>query len=208
MPPAVLAVADHTGWAYVTAVSAVDGRPSVVARRRIALIGPGLPTQPYEHDTRGMRPGDAEALLARVRASIAATTDLALERIVGDLEPEHRVTTLVIRTPPFDALPPSVADVHASYALLCAADGMLFQMAVCAAASRFGLGVVTMKRGTEIASAAAALGVSPAAVEDFVGGAGRPKGSPWTAEHRRSYAAAVTVLAGKVRGLTIRDAVD
>ena len=72
--PSILAVADHTGWAYVVCVSAHDRRPFVVTRRRIALIDRGLPTQPYEHDTMAMRPDEAQALVASVRRSIAANT--------------------------------------------------------------------------------------------------------------------------------------
>ena len=201
--PSVLGVADHLGWAHVVCVSVHDRRPFVVARRRINLIDRGLPTQPYEHDTMAMRPDDAQELVARVRKSIKTTTELALQRLVEELPREHQVTALTIRQPPFEKLPATVAAVHASYQLQCSADGMLYHLAICAAAKRLGLDVQLRRRGEEMELAAVAVGVSPGAVEEFVGGAGRPVGPPWTAEHRRAYAAAIAALAARVRALTI-----
>jgi hypothetical protein len=202
-PPSILAVSEHTGWAHVVCVSARDRRPFVITRRRIALIDRGLPTQAYEHGTQGMKPDEAEALIANVRNSVARATDLALGRLVDELSIEHPVTTLTIRKPPFDKLPASVADVHASYQLMCSADGVLYHLAIRNAAKRLGLEVQLCRRGDEIGLAAAALGVSPEAVEEFVTGPGRPSGPPWTVEHRRGYAAAIAALAPRVRGLTI-----
>ena len=201
--PSILAVAEHTGWAYVVCVSARDRRPFVITRRRIALIERGLPTQPYEHETRAMRPDEAEALVANVRNSVARTTDLALGRLVDELSRDHPVTTLTIRKPPFGKLPASVAAVHASHRLISSADGVLYHLAICDAAKRLGLEVQRCRRGDEINLGAMALGVSPDAVEEFVTGSGRPSGPPWTVEHHRGYAAAIGALAGRVRGLTI-----
>ena len=172
-------------------------------RRRIALIDPDLPTQPYEHETRAMRPEEAEALVADVRKSIARTTDLALGRLVDELSRDHTVTTLTIRKPPFEKLPASVAAVHASYQLLCSADGVLYHLAIRNAAKRLGLEIQVCRRGDEIGLAAAALDVSQDAVQEFVTESGRPSGPPWTEEHRRGYAAAIAALAPRVRGLTI-----
>ncbi len=139
--PSILAVSEHTGWAYVVCVSARERRPFVITRRRITLIDRGLPTQPYEHETRARRPDEAEALVANVRNSVGKTTDLALGRLVDEVSREHPVTTLTIRKPPFEKLPASVAAVHASYQLLCSADGVLYHLAICNAAKRLGLGV-------------------------------------------------------------------
>ena len=142
-------------------------------------------------------------MVANVRNSVARTTNLALGRLVDELSREHPVTTLTIRKPPFDKLPASVAAVHASHQLFCSADGVLYHLAICNAAKRLGLEVQLCRRGDEIGLAAAALGVSLDAVEEFVTGPGRPSGPPWTVEHRRGYAAAIGALAPRVRGLTI-----
>jgi hypothetical protein len=201
--PSILAVSEHTGWAYVLGVSARDRRPFVFMRRRITLIDRGLPTQPYEHGTKGRPEDEAEALIANVRSSVAKTTQLALGRLVDELSREHPVRALTIRKPPFEKLPARVADVHASYQLFCSADGVLYHLAIRTAAKRLGLDVQLCRRGDEIDLAAAALGVSPDRVEEFVTERGRPAGPPWTVEHRRAYAAAIGALATRVRGLTI-----
>jgi len=197
--PCVVSVAEHTGWAHLVCVVARGNVPAVIARRRVTLIEKGLPTMPYEHDTTAMREGEADAVIARVRQSIAARTSEALRRVVIELAPAHAAVALAIRETPFDGLPATVAAVRTSYRLRCAADGMLYQLAICHAARQLELDVHTCRRGTETARAARQLGVTPAAIEEFVSRTGRPAGPPWTQEHRRAYAAGIAVLAGHAR---------
>jgi len=197
--PCVVSVAEHTGWAHLVCVVARGNVPAVIARRRVTLIEKGLPTMPYEHDTTAMREGEADAVIARVRQSIAAHTSEALRRVVIELAPAHAAVALAIREAPFDDLPATVAAVRTSYRLLCAADGMLYHLAICHAARQLELDVHTCRRGTETARAARQLGVTPAAIEEFVSRTGRPAGPPWTQEHRRAYAAGIAVLAGHAR---------
>src|SRR6185436_2136707 len=109
--PCVVSVADHTGWAHLICVSAADGVPSVIERRRVALIERGLPTQPYEHGSTAMREDEAHALIARVRRSIATHTEGVLHRVVTELASTCTVVALAIRKPPFPRLPKSVAAV-------------------------------------------------------------------------------------------------
>jgi hypothetical protein len=172
----------------------------VIERRRVAIIDPGLPTQPYEHDSRAMREDEANALISRVRRSIAARTSLALQRVVTELAPAYAVVALAIRKPPFDELPGTIADVWKSHRLLYSADGMLYQLAFCHAARRLELGVHLCRRGEEGSRAARQIGVTPGEIETFVNRTGRPAGPPWTQEHRRAYAAGIAVLAAHVHG--------
>ena len=147
-----------------------------------------------------MREDAANAVMADVRRSIAARTSDALRRVVIELTPAHTVIAVAIRKPPFEALPATVAAVRASHRLLCAADGMLYQLAVCRAARQLELEVHLCRRGEEAARAAEQLDVTLAEIEEFVGRTGRPAGPPWTQEHRRAYAAGIAVLAEHVRG--------
>jgi len=203
--PCVVSVADHTGWAHLVCVAARGNVPAVIARRRVALIEKGLPTMPYEHDTRAMREEEAEAVIAKVRQSIAARTLDALRRVVIELAPAHTAVALAIREPPFVALPPTVTAARRSYRLSCGADGMLYQLAICAAARQLELEVRLCRRGEEAARAARQLGVTAAEIEAFVSRAGRPAGPPWAQEHRRAYAAGIAVLAAHASGrLTIQ----
>ena len=197
--PCVVSVAEHTGWAHLVCVAAHGNVPAVIARRRVALIDQGLPTMPYEHDTTAMREDQANALIARIRRSIAASTSEALRRVVIELAPAHPAVALAIREPPFDDLPATVAAVRASQRLLYAADGMLYQLAICHAARQLGLDVQICRRGKETARAAQHLGVTPGEVDEFVSRTGCPAGPPWTQEHRRAYAAGIAALAVHAR---------
>lgn len=195
LTPCVISVADHAGWAYVVCVAAPADVPAVVERRRVTLIDTGLPTLPYHHESLGMPENEANALIARVRRSIARCTSRALREIVTDLASAYPVFALAIREPPFAELPETVAVVRQSYRLQCAADGMMYQLALCRAARDLGLEVHLCRRGEESARAAARLESQAEDVESFVSGAGRPSGPPWTQEHRRAYAAGIAALA-------------
>ena len=199
--PCVVSVAEHAGWAHLVCVATTGAvLPTVIERRRVTLIDSGLPTQPYHHESIGMKEDDADALIARVRRSIAARTALALQRVVSELSPAHAVVALAIRKPPFPELPKTVSAVRQSYRLQCAADGMLYQLAICRAARELELNVHQCPRGEEISRAAEQLGVTPDEIEAFVGRTGRPSGPPWTQEHQRAYAAGIGVLAAHTRG--------
>jgi hypothetical protein len=197
--PCVISVADHAGWAHLVCVAAPGNMPAVVERRRVTLIDAGLPTLPYHHESISMREDEANAQIARVRRSIAGCTSRALHGVLTDLTPAYPVVALAIREPPFAELPETVAAVRQSYRLQCAADGMMYQLALCRAARDLGLDVHLCRRGEETARAAARLEVHPDDMESFVSGTGRPSGPPWTQEHRRAYAAGIAALAAHER---------
>jgi hypothetical protein len=151
-----------------------------------------------------MREDEANSLIARVRRSIAERTSRALRQVVTDLPSPYRVVALAIRDPPFPELPDTVTVVRQSYQLQCAADGMMYQLALCRAARDLGLDVHLCRRGEETARAAARLGVDRDDIESFVSGTGRPSGPPWTQEHRRAYAAGIAALTTHAGGLRIQ----
>lgn len=205
--PCVIGAVEHAGWANVVCVAASDNVPVVVERRRLTLIDAGLPTQPYHHESLGMGVNEANALIARVRRSVEERSTRALADLIADLAPAFRAIALAIREPPFAELPETVAAVRQSYRLQCAADGMMYQLAVCGAARALGLAVHALPRGGETAEAAARLDVHPDELESFISRTGRPSGPPWTQEHRRAYAAGIAALTAQTsRRLRIRPA--
>ena len=206
MAPCVISVADHAGWAHVVCVAAIDGVPAVVERRRVPTIDAGLPTMPYHHESLRMPEPEANALIVRVRQSIAACTARALHEIVTGLAPSYSAVALAIRELSFPELPDTVAVVRQSYQLQCAADGMMYQLAFSGAARDLGLDVHQCRRGEESERAATRLGVRPDDIETFVSGIGRPSGPPWAQEHRRAYAAGIAVLALHERHVKITSA--
>jgi hypothetical protein len=193
--PCVIGVADHAGWAHVVCVAAPGNVPAVIDRRRVTTIDARLPTMPYHHESLGLPVDEANALIARVRRSVAECSARALHGVIADLAPAYSIVALAIREPPFAELPDTVAVVRQSYPLQCAADGMLYQLALCRAARDLGLDVQLCRRGQEAARAAERLGVTTGAIEAFVRSTGRPSGPPWTEEHRRAYAAGIATLA-------------
>ena len=90
--------------------------------------------------------------------------------------------------------------MRGSYRLLCAADGLLYQLALCRAARQLNLEVEMCRRGEETARAAQRLDVTAEVLDDFVTRAGRPAGPPWTREHRHAFAAGIAALAVHTRG--------
>ena len=197
--PCVVSVAEHAGWAHLVCVAMAGSVPAVVERRLVTLIDAALPRLPYHHDAVGMPENEANALIGRVRRSIAACTLLELRRVTTDLAPGHAVVALAIRRPPFPSLPRTVAKVWQSYRLQCAADGMMYQLAMSRAARELGFDVHLCSRGEETVRAAERLGVARDDIERFVSGAGRPPGAPWTQEHRRAFAAGMAALAAHTR---------
>src|SRR5262249_56164524 len=108
-----------------------------------------------------------------VRRCRAACTARSVRDLVGNLTPAYAVVALAIREPTFTELPETVATVRQSYRLQCAADGVMYQLALCRAARDLGLEVDLCRRGQENARAAARLTVHPDDIESFVTGAGR-----------------------------------
>ena len=192
--PLVVGVSDHGGWAVLVSATATDGEPAVVDRRRVSIIAPGIPTQPYHHDTLAMPDAESERLLRTVKKSIAACTARAFERLSADLEPPYRVMAIAIREPPLPELPATVKEAHASYYVQCRADGMLYHSAICTAAEERGWKVVQHRRGDELGKAAGALGTTAGEVERFLHGLKTRLKAPWSAEHRDAFAAAIGVL--------------
>ena len=76
---------------------------------------------------------------------------------------------------------------------------MIYQRALCEAASELGIEVHQCRRGEEIARAAASLRVAVREMESFVSVTGRLSGPPWTEEPRRAYAGGIAVLAASER---------
>ena len=196
---AVLGVADHGGWAVCVTVAASRGVPVVVDRRRIETIEPGVPSQPYHHDTVGMPRASAERLVARVRASVLRTTFERMKELRAELQPPYTIVAMTLRVPPLSFVPVTVAEAHQSYNVTCRADGMMYHDALSIAARRLKLEVEQHERGEEVARAAGRLDVSVEALEHFLERAGAAVDRPWQKEHRLAAAAAIGVLAARTR---------
>ena len=196
---AVLGVADHNGWAVCVTVAVSRGVPVVVDRRRVELIEPGVPSQPYHHETVRMPLAEAETLVVRVRESVMRTTLTRVSALRDELQPRCTIVAMTLRTPPLAYVPVTVAEAHKSYPVMCRADGMMYHDALCTAARRLNIALELHDRGEELVRAADRLGVSVEKLEHFLRAAGERLGPPWRKEHRLAAAAAMGVLADRAR---------
>jgi hypothetical protein len=171
--------------------------PVVVDRRRVALIEPGVPSQPYHHESVGMPLPDAEKLVTRVRESVMRTTVARISELRDDLRPPYAIVAMTLRNPPMAYVPVTVAEAHASYPVTCRADAMMYHDALCRAARRLRIALALHDRGDEMDGAADRLGVSPKELEQFLQAAGKSLGPPWHKEHRLAAAAAIRILADR-----------
>ena len=194
LAPVVVGVADHNGWAALVCVSVKDGSPEVVDRRRVELIEPGLPKQPYEHETVGMNAAEAERLVEEVRDSAMHCAERVLSRLRSSLGTKGEILSIALRTAPLPRLPGSVAEVHASSHVTVRADPMLYHDALSAGARSLGMTVDMFARGEERPRAAEALAATPEHLDQFLSGLRASLGPPWQQDHQTAAARAIAAL--------------
>lgn len=193
--PVVVGVADHNGWAVLVCVNVKDGSPEVVDRRRVELIEPGLPKQPYEHDTVGMSAVEAERLVQEVRDSAVHCAERALSRLRSGLGTTRELVSIALRTAPLPRLPGRVAEVHASSYVTVRADPMIYHDALCTSAAALGIHVDTFARGDERPRAAEAMATTAEHLGGFLSGLRKSLGPPWQQDHQTAAARAIAALA-------------
>src|SRR5713226_537787 len=207
LTPVVAGVADHNGWAIFVSVSANDGSPEVVDRRRVELIEPGLPKQPYEHETAGMNATEAEKLVQEVRESAVHCAERALSQLRSSLGSKlgagRETVSIALRAAPLPRLPGSVAEAHASWHILMRADAMLYYDALCTAAASLGIEVAAFPRGEERRHAAGAMATTAERLDLFLSGLRASLGPPWQQDHQAAAARAIATL-GRYTTLRLR----
>jgi len=188
-----LGIAHHYGWAV--AVTATPDH-EVVDRRRIELIGPGLPAAPVHHEG-GAHPmhatgpvlddGALAALVEEVRDSVVRTTAVALDELQAAL-PEP-ITLLAVRGWPAD-FPDDIAVLRRP-PYESRADSVMYCTVLADLARRRGWAVHPYDAGRVEAEAASILGDR---AHEVLHGPRATLGPPWAKDHRTALAA--TVVAG------------
>lgn len=194
MPPAITGISEHNGWAELVTVGLQDGQARALDRRRVTLVDPDLPQNPYHHEGLVLPLAETQVLVDRVQASVARRCRAALR----ELQALHGIAGVVLQESPYPALPPTLAEVLASYTLTCAADGMMYRERLAAAARDLGLQVQRLPRKADrLAAAARVLGVDRAALGAQLAAMGATLGPPWRKEHQEAAASALAMLAGR-----------
>jgi len=177
---------------------AIDGKQvHVVDRRRVSLIPPGVPDNPFHHESLVLPLPEATALVRRVETTVRASARSALKTLIDELAPSTNVQAITL--PALRDVPTKLADVLASWKLTCVADRHMYELAVAMAGSAVRIPVVSYARGSEFAFGASALRLSEAAMTTFARNIRAEVGAPWQKDHQLATAAAIGALAGKER---------
>ncbi len=193
---AVIGASVHYGRAELVTLAVEDGAPRFLDRRRVALIGDGLPSAPYHHEALELDIGAATVLVDRVKGSVAERANAAISAVLAI----WRARVLILPASPYARLPDSLEEVLGSRPLTLAADGMLYREFLARAASELGLEVRRDPRRTDPALLAAeAMGVDVAEVHALIARFGREAGPPWRQDHKLAAAAALSVLGRRMR---------
>ena len=186
-----LGIAHHFGWA-VAVTAAADH--SVVDRRRIELIEPGLPAAPIHRPGKRLDDDGAAALVAQVRASVARATSDALDELAAAL-PEP-IVSMSLRAWPSD-FPQDIA-TQRRVPYEARADSVMYREVLAELARARGWDVHLYDAKDVEARAASRL--AERADEILLGPRGT-LGPPWAKDHRMALAA--TILAGE--DITLRE---
>ena len=193
---AVIGASSHYGRAELVTLAVKDGAPRFLDRRRVELIGDGLPSAPYHHEALELDIGAATALVNQVRRSVAEHANAA----ISTMPATWRARVLILPASPYERLPVALEEVLGSRPLTLAADGMLYRETLARAASELGMEVRRYPRRTDPALLAAeAMGMEVAEVNALIARFGREVGPPWRKDHKLAAAAALSVLGWEVR---------
>lgn len=163
---------DHFGWAITVTVT---GDGTVVDRRRVALVEPGVTPAPIHYDGKELGAQGVAELLPRVRASVTRASAAALDELtVASPEP---ISALFLRTWPADF--PTDVETQLRSPYEARADAILYREILAEVAEARGWAVHTYEVKAVLAAIDDAILAAPRAT----------LGAPWTKDHRIALAA-------------------
>ena len=193
--PAAVGVWEHNGWAVFVTIGVEVGEPLILDRRRVELLSPGLPSQPYHHETMKMPAAEAQVLVNQVRADAIVQAKSGIEKLFDDLDLNTwRLDILTVREPAIAALPAKISEVHTNQRALYAADGMIYHDALVAAATERQMDVVLFHKNDVLQICCDRLDCGADELEEILLQFGKDVGSPWQKEHQMAAAAAIDAL--------------
>jgi hypothetical protein len=182
-----LGIADHLGWAVVVTAGADH---SVVDRRRIELVEPGVSAAPIHYESSRLDVAATAALVAAVRASVARASAAGLDGLAAALPAP--VVSISLRFWPPD-FPDDIA-LQRRAPHEARADAVMYRHLLAELAHARGWEVHCYDAKHVEAQAADLLGER---ADDVLRGPRATLGPPWTKDHRTALAA--TVVARSAR---------
>jgi hypothetical protein len=177
----VLGVSDHGGWAVFVTVAS-DG--TLVDRRRVELVGEGLPSLPHHSEGQRLALAEAVELVKRVRASAEKHAAVALEAVATAVP---RIRGIALRE--YQPLPPTIAERIEDYRAQNVADWVMYRKALAVAAEARGWPVHWYDTKRVWGAAAQALRIE--SFDAHFLQMRKTLGPPWNQDHKLAMAAAV-----------------
>lgn len=184
----IVGVSDHGGWAVLVTV-ARDG--TLLDRRRVELVGEGLPKIPHHSEGQGLPLDEAVALVERVRESAERHSVLALDAVATAVP---RILGVALRKCP--QLPPTIAERIKNYRAKNVADWVMYREALAAAAEARGWPVHWYDAKSVFDAARQALRVEN--LDAHFLQLRKAVGPPWDKDHKLAMAAAVVTASAAV----------
>lgn len=180
----VIGVSDHGGWAILV-TAAADG--TLLDRRRVELVGEGLPKIPHHSEGQRLPIDEAVALVERVRDSAEKHAILALDEVAMAVP---RILGVALRICP--PLPPTIAERIKDYRSQNVADWVMYRQALASAAESRGWPIHWFDAKKVLDAASEALRVEN--LDAHFLQVRNSFGPPWGKDHRIAMAAAIVAM--------------
>jgi hypothetical protein len=177
----IIGVSDHGGWAVLVTV-ARDG--TLLDRRRVELVGEGLPKIPHHSEGQRLPLDEAVELVERVRASAEKLAVLALDAVAMAAP---SIVGVALRK--CQQLPPTIAERIKDYRAQNVADWVMYRKALALAAEARGWPVHWYDAKSVFGAARQALRIDD--LEAHFLQVRRAIGPPWNQDHKLAMAAAI-----------------
>jgi hypothetical protein len=184
----IIGVSDHGGWAVLVTVTR-DG--TLLDRRRVELVGEGLPKIPHHSEGQGLPLDKAVELVERVRVSAERRAVLALDAVTMAVP---RILGVALRK--CQPLPPTIAERITDYRAQNVADWVMYRKALAGAAEARGWPVHWYDAKKVLGAASQALRVED--LDTHFLKLRRAVGPPWNNDHKLAMAAAIATASAVV----------
>ncbi len=184
----IIGVSDHGGWAVLVTV-ARDG--TLLDRRRVELVGEGLPKLPHHSEGQRLPLDEAVELVERVRVSAERHAVLALDAVMTAVP---RILGVALRKCP--QLPPTIAEQITDYRAQNNADWVMYRKALASAAEARGWPVHWYDAKTVLGAASQILQVKN--LDAHFLKVRKTVGPPWNNDHKLAMAAAIVTAPAAV----------
>ena len=197
MKQAAVGFRAHSGWAAMVAFCVENGKPRVLARERVQLVGTFTYQfrQPY-HTAEKLPLVEARGFVAGVERESQKLAGQAIHAVQSELHKQRIALTRCALLMASGRTLPSLEKILASHALIHAADGELFREALSLAATRSGLETIKIREQELVRSGARTLRIQPAALLRRLRELGKHLGPPWSQDEKFAMLAAWLCLRG------------